>query len=70
MKRDDVKGKSAEELMHLAHELQGEIMKLRLQHRIGQLKEATNIKKSRHQLARIWTELRMRERSEVQKEKQ
>ena len=68
MKPNEVREKSTEELLKMTNELQEEIFRLRFRKNSGQLKQTSNIRKARHDLARIKTVL-VERRAEAGKEK-
>ena len=55
MKPNEVREKSREELAKLAAQLEEEIFRLRFRKGAGQLKQTTNIKNVRRDLARVKT---------------
>ncbi len=67
MKPNEVREKSTEELLKMTNELQEEIFRLRFRKNSGQLKQTRNIRKARHDLARIKTVL-VERRAEAGKE--
>jgi len=68
VKPNEVREKSTEELLKMTNELQEEIFRLRFRKNSGQLKQTSNIRKARHDLARIKTVL-VERRAEAGKEK-
>ena len=63
MKPSEVREKSSEELTKLSHELEGEIFRLRFRKGAGNLKQTTNIRNAKHDLARVKTVVRETARS-------
>ena len=61
MKPNEVRNRSDEELKKLVGELAEEVFRLRFRSSVSQLKQTSNIKKSRRDLARVNTILRERE---------
>ena len=65
MKPSEVREKTSEELTNKAAELTEEIFRLRFRSGAGQLKQTSNIRNARRDLARIRTVLREREIKEA-----
>lgn len=61
MNPSEVREKNSEELKKLAGELEDEVFHLRFKKSSAQLKQTSNIRKTRRDLARIKTVLRERE---------
>lgn len=61
MKPSEVREKNSEELKKLAGELEEEVFRLRFKKNSAQLKQTSNIRKTRRDLARIKTVLRERD---------
>ena len=61
MKPSEARDKTNAELTKMIAELEEEIFRLRFRKGAGQLKQVTNISKTRRDLARVHTELRQRE---------
>lgn len=59
-KKDDLKGKSEDELKAMLIELRKEQMNLRFQRGTGQLEKTHEMRKARRQLARVKTFLSMK----------
>ena len=53
----DISGKSVEELAQLEAELAAKRFTLRFQHAVGQVENTAEIRKTRHELARVKTAL-------------
>lgn len=61
MKPSDLRDKSTEELKKMIGTLEEEVFRLRFRKGSNQLKQISNIKKTRHDLARVNTIIRERE---------
>jgi len=57
----EIREKTTNELVKIANELEAEVFKLKFRLKSGQLKSTSDIKKKRHDLARVKTILRQRE---------
>lgn len=60
MKPSEVREKSGEELTKLSRELEEEIFRLRFRRGADNLKQTANIRKAKHDLARVKTVVRER----------
>ena len=67
MKPSEVREKTNEELTKKVRELEEEIFRLRFRSSAGQLKQTSNIKQSRRDLARVKTAMRERAIAEAAK---
>ena len=56
----ELAGKSIEELAQLEAELAAKRFTLRFQHAVGQVENTAEIRKTRHELARVKTALRLK----------
>lgn len=66
MKPSEVRDRTAQELAKKAVELKEEIFRLKFRSKTGQLKQTTNIKKAKRDLARVKTVAREREVAEAE----
>jgi len=67
VKPNEIREKPDTELAKLANELKEEVFRLKFRHGTGQLKQTTNIRATRRDLARIETELSARRIAEARK---
>jgi large subunit ribosomal protein L29 len=67
VKPSDIREKPTKELEKIARELKEESFRLRFRHGTGQLKQTTNIKLAKQDLARVLTELNARAQAEAEK---
>lgn len=67
MKPSEVREKTNEELTRKVAELEEEIFRLRFRSNAGQLKQTSNIRKARQDLARVKTAMRERAIAEAAK---
>ncbi len=67
MKPSEIREKPTTELERMVRDLKEEVFRLRLRHRTGQLKQTANIEHAKKDLARVNTELRVRETAEEKK---
>jgi large subunit ribosomal protein L29 len=61
MKSKELKEKSVEELAELAKSLRGDVFQARLRNYTNQLDDTASIPRSRRDIARVQTEIRVRE---------
>lgn len=62
MKPSEIREKTDDELKKLEADLKEELFKLKLRHSMGQLRETSNLRKTRKDLARVKTIISEREK--------